>query len=364
MVGHLLAGILISSPTHHSQNQVKVAPAFADRAWKHLQLPWHWGLTIESELHAGPIGRIFDSGRGVFSSVSSWIASTTPLSPANWTSLACSLLISSSTSAKRSVAGHNCPLHEQDYMCVSQKVACLACALICDWRRHPIANQSWLQILALLDFSISFVVNDTAELEVDPAPAPSLCPEEAVWVWLGRYRLGRTAKSAESTRRACSPLHERFWGTAKQERASYFLKRHLLLLACGQSIRSLAQNRRIVSDFCHLGVWNFRRIVFHASLQVESSCYRIFLCWSPGHDIDKSQRKISRVAPFVHGSHALEAAAEYGAPFESKFDSIESIESIDSIEVRWRWSGCEEHCHVWRIWENSIASFVVQVSFY
>ena len=34
--------------------------------------------------------------------------------------------------------------------------------------------------------------------------------------------------------------------------------------------------------------------------------------------------------------------------FESKFDSLESIciESIDSIEVRWRWSGCEEHCHV------------------
>ena len=54
----------------------------------------------------------------------------------------------------------------------------------------------------------------------------------------------------------------------------------------------------------------------------------------------------------------------YGAPFESKFDSLESIESIDSIEVRWRLSGCEEHCHVWRIWENSIASFVVQVSFY
>ena len=37
----------------------------------------------------------------------------------------------------------------------------LTCALICDWRRHPIANQSWLQMPALLDFSISFVVNDT-----------------------------------------------------------------------------------------------------------------------------------------------------------------------------------------------------------
>ena len=85
---------------------------------------------------------------------------------------------------------------------------------------------------------------------------------------------------------------------------AYFLKRHLSLLACDQSTRCLAQNRRIVSDFRHLCVWNFRRIVFHASLQVESSCYRFFLCWSPGHDIDKRQRKISRVAPFVHGSHA------------------------------------------------------------
>ena len=55
------------------------------------------------------------------------------------------------------------------------EVACVTCALICDWRRHRIANQSWLKMPALLDFSISFVVNDTAELEVDPAPAPSLC---------------------------------------------------------------------------------------------------------------------------------------------------------------------------------------------
>ena len=67
MVGHLLAGILISSLLITlKQNQVKVALAFADRAWKHLQLPWHRGLTVESELHAGLIGRIFDSGTGVF----------------------------------------------------------------------------------------------------------------------------------------------------------------------------------------------------------------------------------------------------------------------------------------------------------
>ena len=47
MVGQLLAGILISSLLITlKQYQVKVAPAFADRAWKHLQLPWHRGLTV------------------------------------------------------------------------------------------------------------------------------------------------------------------------------------------------------------------------------------------------------------------------------------------------------------------------------
>ena len=90
-------------------------------------------------------------------------------------------MISWSTSVKRSIAWRNSPLHE--LLCVSQmqKVACLTCALICDRRRHPIANQSWLQMPALLDFSISFVVKDLAELEVDPAPAPSLCLRKQSW---------------------------------------------------------------------------------------------------------------------------------------------------------------------------------------
>ena len=96
-------------------------------------------------------------------------------------------MISSSTSAKRSVAWRNSPLHE--LLCVSQKVACLTCALICDWRRHLIANQSWLQMPALLNFSISFVVNDTAELEVDPAPAPSLCLRKQCGCGWAVYRL-------------------------------------------------------------------------------------------------------------------------------------------------------------------------------
>ena len=217
-------------------------------------------------------------------------------------------MISSSTSAKRSVAWRNSPLH--DLLCVSQKVACLTCALICDWRRHPIANQSWLQMPALLDFSISFVVNDTAELDVDPAPAPSLCLRKQCGCGWAVHRLAwqQRAQRAHEEHVVLSmndfdeqPLSQ----TRKSKILSLdFLKRHLSLLACGQSTRCLAQNRRIVSDFRHLCVWNFRRIVFHASLQVESSCYCFFLCWSPGHDIDKRQRKISRVAPFVHGSHA------------------------------------------------------------
>ena len=40
---------------------------------------------------------------------------------------------------------------------------------------------------ALLDFSISFVVNDTAALEVDPAPAPSLCLRKQCVGVAGQY---------------------------------------------------------------------------------------------------------------------------------------------------------------------------------
>ena len=86
-------------------------------------------------------------------------------------------------------------------------------------------------------FSLSFVVNGTAELEVDLAPAPLRLTERhgCGWdyVWLAwRQR----AQIAERTRRACSPFHERL-RSAKQDRARYFLKRHLSLLAWGQNIR-------------------------------------------------------------------------------------------------------------------------------
>ena len=60
--------------------------------------------------------------------------------------------------------------------------------------------------------SISFIVNDTAELEVDPAPAPSLCLTEqcgcgwAVYIgWLGGKERREHTKSM-----SLSPFHERF----------------------------------------------------------------------------------------------------------------------------------------------------------
>ena len=189
-------------------------------------------------------------------------------------------MISSSTSEKRSVAWRNSPLHEP--LCVSQKVACQTCALICDWRRHAIANQSWLQMPALLDFSISFVVNDTAELEVDPAPAPSLCLRKQCGCGWAVYRLAWRQRAQRAHEEHVVLSMNDFDEQPNKKEQDTSSKRHLSLLACGQSTQCLAQNRRIVSDFRHLGVWNFRRIFFHASLQVESSCYPFFLCWSPG----------------------------------------------------------------------------------
>ena len=143
----------------------------------------------------------------------------------------------STTSAKLSVAWRNSPLHE--LLCVSQKVACLTCALICDWRRNPIANQSWFQMPALLDFSISFVVNDTEELEVDPAPAP---------------RAQRAHE--EHVVFSMNDFDEQPLSQTRKSKILDFLKRHLSLLACGQRhvharARCLAQTRRIVSDFRH-----------------------------------------------------------------------------------------------------------------
>ena len=129
------------------------------------------------------IGRVFDSGRGFFSSGSSWRVSTTPLSPANWTSLAWSYttsIISSSPGHQGEVIGRLAQLSatRTPVRVPESRLSNLPVDLR---RHHPIANQSWLQMPALLDFPISFVVNDTAELEVDPAPAPSLCLRKQSW---------------------------------------------------------------------------------------------------------------------------------------------------------------------------------------
>ena len=179
---HILAGILISSLLITlEQNQVKVAPAFADRAWKHLQLPWHWGLTVESELHAGPIRRIFESGRGVFSSASSWIVSTTPLSPANWNFPSFlihrdhfnDLLVHQreAVGLLAQLSATRTLVHVPESRLSNLRVD-LRLETPSDHQSIVVANACAAR---LFDFSISFVVNDMAELEVDPAPAPSLC---------------------------------------------------------------------------------------------------------------------------------------------------------------------------------------------
>ena len=161
-------------------------------------------------------------------------------------------MISRSTSAKRSVAWCNSPPYK--LLCVSQKVACLTCALIYHWRRRWLANQSWLQMPALLDFSISFVVNGTAKLEVDPAPAPSLCPRELSSVgvaglgWLD----GKSAQRAHEEHVTLSMQMNDFdEPEISQTRPSKKPPQASPVAACLRP-RCLAQNRRIVSDFRHL----------------------------------------------------------------------------------------------------------------
>ena len=128
------------------------------------------------------------------------------------------------------------------------------------WLETPLDCQSVVvaNIPALLDFSISFVVNDTARLEVDPAPAPSLHLTEQRAV-AGHYVQGSVAWRQRAQRaheeHVCSPFHERFWWTwdqpnnTEQDTSSSVTCRCLLeARAC---TRGLAQNRRIASDFRH-----------------------------------------------------------------------------------------------------------------
>ena len=219
-------------------------------------------------------------------------------------------MISSSTSAKRSVALRNSPLHE--LLCVSQKVACLTCALICDWRRHPIANQSWLQMPALLDFSISFVVNDTAELEVDPAPAPSLCLRKQCGCGWAVHRLAwqQRAQRAHEEHVVLSmndfdeqPLSR----TRKSKILSIdFLKRHLSLLACCQSTPDAWRKTDALFQVSATYVFEtleglsftlLFKLKVHVTASFSADLRDMTLT-------SVNARSSSRVAPFVHGSHA------------------------------------------------------------
>ena len=113
-----------------------------------------------------------------------------------------------------------------------------------------------------------------------PAPAPLRlterhgCGWDYVWLaWRQRAQIG------ERTRRACSPFHKRFSRTQDQPNKTEQNTSSSVTCRCLLPEHTMpgVKKNRIVSDFRHLeGVWNFRRIVFHASLQVESSCSRFF----------------------------------------------------------------------------------------
>ena len=176
--------------------------------------------------------------------------STTPLSPANWNFP--SFLIprdhfNDLLVHQREAVGRLAQLSATRTLVrvpeFGESRLSLTCALICDWRHHPIANQSWLQMPALLDFSISVVINDTAELEVDPAPAPSLCLRKQCGCGWAVHRLAwqQRAQRAHEEHVVLSindfdeqPLSQ----TRKSKILDHdFVKRHLSLLACGQSTR-------------------------------------------------------------------------------------------------------------------------------
>ena len=154
---------------------------------------------------------------------------------------------------------------------------------------------------ALLDFSISFVVNDTAELEVDIAPAPSLCLRKQCGCGWAVYRLAwrqRAQRAHEEHVILSMDDFDEQPNKKEQDTSSSVTCRCLLAARAHDAWRKTDELFQVSAR--HLGVWNFRRIVFHASLQVESSCYRFFLCWSPLTSVNAI---MARVAPFVHGSH-------------------------------------------------------------
>ena len=219
MVGHLLAGELISSLLISlKQIQVKVAPAFADRAWQHLQMPWHWGLTAEPGLHAG-------YRLGEFSILEEvYCCQPRPEEcPQHHCHLQTELPQLGHAPLQRSPR----PPAQSDRSLGATLRYTNSCA--CP-RKSPVSNlRVDLRLETPLDcqsvvvanacaprLSILFLVNDTAELEADPAPLSTFfISERAVWVWLGSlYWLALRQRAQRS--HACSPFYERFWRTSDQ----------------------------------------------------------------------------------------------------------------------------------------------------
>ena len=171
------------------------------------------------------IGRVIDSGRGVFFlSASFWRVSTTPLSPANWTSQAWSYTTSIrswSTSVKRSVAWRNSPLHE--LLCVSQKVACLTCAV--DLRLETPSDRQSVVVANAFAARLFHIVRSQWHGGAWSWSSTStffnrlyVC-REAVLLWLGSmFRLAwRQREQRAHEEHVCVVLFcERFWRTWDQ----------------------------------------------------------------------------------------------------------------------------------------------------
>ena len=132
------------------------------------------------------IGRIFASGKRCFfvSLVLKSVHNTTVTCKLNFPSWSCTTsMIFSSTSAKRSVAWCNFPLHE--LLCVSQKVTSLTCALICDWRRHWIANQSSVVANACAARLFQIVRSQWHGGAWSWSSTSTFMSDGTAWVWLG-----------------------------------------------------------------------------------------------------------------------------------------------------------------------------------
>ena len=175
-------------------------------------------------------------------------------------------MISWSTSAKRLVAWCNLSAKWTPMRVPESRLSNLRVDPPLDCQSVVVANACAAR------FSLSFVVNGTAELG-SWSSTSTFTSDGTAWVWLGIMYgwLGGKERRSQREHEEHVVLSMNAWdqpNKTEQDTSSSVTCRCLLEARTYDTLRS---------DFRHLeGVWNFRRIVFHASLQVESSCYRFF----------------------------------------------------------------------------------------